>query len=32
MKINNEIITNVDVENEYKYLLALNKSLNNLEN
>ena len=31
MKINNEIITNVDVENEYKYLLALNKSLNNLE-
>ena len=30
MKINNEIITNVDIENEYKYLIALNKSLNNL--
>ena len=30
MKINNEIITNVDIENEYKYLVALNKSLNNL--
>ncbi len=30
MKINNEIITNIDVENEYKYLIALNKSLNNL--
>ena len=31
MKINNEIITNVDIENEYKYLIALNKSLNNLK-
>ena len=30
MKINNEIITNVDVKNEYKYLIALNKSLSNL--
>ena len=30
IKINNEIITNIDVENEYKYLVALNKSLNNL--
>ena len=30
MKINNEIITNIDVENEYKYLIALNKSLSNL--
>ena len=30
MKINNEIITNIDIENEYKYLIALNKSLNNL--
>jgi len=30
MKINNEIITNVDIENEYKYLIALNTSLNNL--
>ena len=32
MKINNEIITNIDIENEYKYLVALNKSLNNLIN
>ncbi len=31
MKINNEIITNIDIENEYKYLVALNKSLNNLD-
>ena len=30
MKINNEIITNVDIENEYKYLVAINKSLGNL--
>ena len=30
IKINNEIITNIDVENEYKYLVALNKSLKNL--
>ena len=30
MKINNEIITNIDVENEYKYLVGLNKSLNNI--
>ena len=30
MKINNEIITNVDIENEYKYLVAINKSLSNL--
>ena len=30
MKINNEIITNIDIENEYKYLIAINKSLNNL--
>ena len=30
MKINNEIITNIDVENEYKYLVGLNKSLDNI--
>jgi peptidyl-prolyl cis-trans isomerase SurA len=30
LKINNEIITSIDVENEYRYLLALNKSLDNL--
>ena len=29
-KINNEIITKVDVENEYKYLILLNKNLKNL--
>ncbi len=31
LKINNEIITNIDIENEYRYLVALNKSLNNLD-
>ena len=31
VKINNEIITNVDVENEYKYLSALNESLKDLK-
>jgi peptidyl-prolyl cis-trans isomerase SurA len=29
-KVNNEIITKVDVENEYKYLILLNKNLKNL--
>ncbi|WP_435095689.1 peptidylprolyl isomerase [Candidatus Pelagibacter bacterium nBUS_27] len=29
-KINNEIITKIDVENEYRYLIALNKNLKNL--
>ena len=29
-KINNEIITKIDVENEYKYLILLNKNLKNL--
>ena len=29
--INNEIITNLDVENEYRYLLALNRNLENIE-
>jgi peptidyl-prolyl cis-trans isomerase SurA len=29
-KIENEIITNVDIKNEYKYLLALNNNLNKL--
>ena len=31
MKINNEIITNIDIENEYNYLIALNKNLENIE-
>jgi peptidyl-prolyl cis-trans isomerase SurA len=30
-KINNEIITNVDIENEIKYLIALNNQLSRLE-
>ena len=30
-KIENEIITNIDIKNEYKYLLILNKNLQNLE-
>ena len=30
-KVDNEIITNVDVENEYKYLTALNESLKDIE-
>ena len=29
-KVNNEIITNIDIENEKKYLLLLNKNLNKL--
>ena len=30
IKVENEIITNIDLENEYKYLLALNKILKKL--
>ena len=30
-KINNQIITNIDVENEYRYLTALNKQLQDLD-
>ena len=30
-KVNNEIITNIDVENESKYLMALNTQLRNLD-
>ena len=30
-KIQNEIITSVDIKNEYKYLLALNNKLKNIE-
>ena len=29
--IQNEIITNVDIKNEFKYLVALNNSLKNLD-
>ena len=30
-KVNNMIITNVDVENEYRYLIALNNDLKNID-
>ena len=30
-KINNEIITNIDIEKEYQYLIALNKSFQDIE-
>tara|TARA_B110001450_G_scaffold158754_1_gene148095 strand:- start:13 stop:951 length:939 start_codon:yes stop_codon:yes gene_type:complete len=30
-KVHNEIITNIDIENEYKYLIALNNELKNLK-
>ena len=30
-KVNNIIITNVDVENEYRYLIALNNDLKNID-
>ena len=30
-KVNNEIITNFDIEKEYRYLVSLNNQLNNLE-
>ena len=29
-KVNNEILTNIDIENESKYLLILNTNLKNL--
>jgi peptidyl-prolyl cis-trans isomerase SurA len=29
-KVNNEIITNIDIKNEYNYLIALNNNLKNL--
>lgn len=31
-KIENEIITNTDIKNEFNYLLAFNSQLKNLEN
>ena len=30
-KIQNEIITNIDIKNEFKYLVALNNSLKKLD-
>ena len=31
-KVNNEIITNSDIEKEYRYLVSLNNQLNNYSN
>ena len=31
LKVNNKIITNVDIDNEYRYLIALNTDLQNIE-
>ena len=31
IKVENEIITNIDLENEYKYLVALNKNLKEVD-
>ena len=31
LKVNNQIITNIDLNNEYQYLLALNSELSNIE-
>jgi peptidyl-prolyl cis-trans isomerase SurA len=30
LKVNQEIITSIDIENEYRYLIALNKNMRNL--
>ena len=30
-KVNNQIITNVDIDNEYRYLIALNKKLQKVD-
>ena len=30
-KIGNDIITNIDIENEYKYLISLNRSLKDVD-
>ena len=31
LKVNNKIITNVDIDNEYRYLIALNTNLQHME-
>ena len=31
LKVNNKIITNVDIDNEYRYLIALNTNLQNMD-
>ena len=30
-KVNNKIITNIDIDNEYRYLIALNTDLQNID-
>ena len=30
LKVNNNVITNVDIDNEYRYLIALSPSLQNV--
>ena len=31
LKVNNNIITNIDIDNEFRYLMALNKDLKNID-
>ena len=31
LKVNNEIVTNIDLDTEYKYLIALNNDLTNID-
>ena len=31
LKVNSKIITNVDIDNEYRYLIALNSDLQNID-
>ena len=31
LKVNNKIITNVDIDSEYRYLIALNTDLQNID-
>jgi len=31
LKVNNKIITNIDIDNEYRYLIALNTNLQNMD-
>ena len=31
LKVNNKIITNIDIDNEYRYLIALNTNLRNMD-
>ena len=31
LKVNNNIITNIDIDNEFRYLMALNKDLENID-